>query len=158
MKELDHYDMQILELLQEDARITNKELSAKLGLSTTPIFERVKKLERNGYIKKYVALVDQKKLDKNLTSILSVSLSKHTNEAIQNFLKNVAKFDQVMECYHIAGQSDFVLKVIVEDMDAYQDFIVNHFSKMENLSRLQSSFVMKEMKHTTAFKFDELKE
>lgn len=156
MRDLDSIDMQILEILQEDARTTNKELSAKLGLSTTPIFERVKKLERNGYIKKYVALVDQKKLEKNLTSYLSVSLAKHTNESIENFLTNVSKFDQVMECYHIAGQSDFILKVVVEDMDAYQNFIVNHFSKMEDLSRLQSSFVMKEMKHTTSFKFEEL--
>ncbi len=157
MKELDQIDLQILDLLQHDARITNKELSAKLGLSTTPIFERVKKLERNGYIKSYVALVEPKKLNRNLTCFLSVSLKQHTNDKISAFMRDVNKFNQVMECYHIAGQTDFLLKVVIEDMESYQDFIVNKFAKLENINQLQSSFVMREMKHTTAYGFDELK-
>ena len=158
MKELDKIDLQILDLLQHDARITNKELSAKLGLSTTPIFERVKKLERTGYIKSYVALVDKRKINRKLTCFLSVSLKQHTNDKISTFMSDVNRFNQVMECFHIAGQTDFILKVVVEDMDSYQKFIVDEFAKLDNISQLQSSFVMSELKHTTAFGFDELRD
>jgi DNA-binding Lrp family transcriptional regulator len=153
---LDKIDKQILELLQHDARITNKELSAKLGLSTTPIFERVKKLERNGYIKGYVALVDPKKINRKLTSFISVSLKQHTNDKIKVFMNQVNKFSEVMECYHIAGQTDFIAKIVVEDMESYQKFIVNNFSKLDNISQIQSNFVMSELKNTTAYQFDEL--
>ncbi|NQY66356.1 MAG: Lrp/AsnC family transcriptional regulator [Flavobacteriales bacterium] len=150
MKKLDTIDLRILDLLQMDARITNKELSAKLSLSTTPVFERVKKLERFGYIKDYVALIDRNKLDKKIVTYISVSLKEHRRDFAWEFAKQVITFNEVMECYVISGRSDYLIKVIVEDMTEFRDFMENKVAGIENVGKVETAFVTAEIKATTA--------
>lgn len=149
---LDKTDAQILELLQADALLTNKELADKLGKTTTPVYERVKRLEKEGYILKYTAIVDKHKIGKNLIAFTNVQLKQHSQSKISDFEKTVIKFDEVMECYHMTGVYDYLLKIIIADMPAYQDFIVNKLSKLADIGTVQSSFVMTEVKHATAYK------
>ena len=152
MKKLDEIDLRLLNILQNNAKITNKELGSKLNLSPTPVFERIKKLEKTGYIKNYVALVDREKLGKKTISFVSVSLQKHIFGKIDTFIDEIERLPEVMECHHISGKSDFLLKVVADDMEAYHDFMVNKLSAIENVANIESSFVMKEIKHTTAYK------
>lgn len=149
---LDKTDAQILELLQADALLTNKELADKLGKTTTPVYERVKKLENEGYIIKYTAVVDKHKIGKSLIAFTNVQLKQHSQNNISNFEKMIIKFDEVMECYHMTGMYDYLLKIIITDMPAYQDFIVNKLSKLTDIGTVQSSFVMTEVKHITTYK------
>ncbi len=150
---LDATDKKILEIIQEEGRITTKALSEKLGLSTTPVFERVKRLEKEGVIEKYAALLNQKKIDKKLTVFISISLKNHTRSYLENFTKEMASIPEVMEVYHIAGNFDYLVKVIMKDMEAYQAFILSKLSVISNIDHVQSSFVLSKNKHTTAFKF-----
>ncbi|MCK4663955.1 MAG: Lrp/AsnC family transcriptional regulator [Bacteroidales bacterium] len=152
MRSIDNIDFQILNLLQKDARIAAKEIANKLNLTITPIYERIKKLEKLGYIKKYIALVDNKKIDKGLIIFISVSLSRHTKDIVENFIKEIKKLNEVMECYYISGNADFLLKVYCKDMQDYHNFITNKFSVIENITQFYSSFVMSEAKIETAFK------
>lgn len=147
----DKTDIRILNLLQQNARITSKEISEKLGLTKTPIYERIKKLERRGIIKSYVTLLDHNKIDKNLIVFINVSLNKHTKEVVESFISQVNAFTEVMECYYISGNADFLLKVYCKDMNDYQDFIMNKFSVIENVNQFYSSFIMAETKVKTAF-------
>lgn len=149
MKALDQMDRRILQLLQEDAKYTNKEIAAQLGMTTTPVFERIKKLEELGYIRKYVALVDKKKLGYMLVAYCDVSLKEHTQAYIKKFEAEVLSLKEVIECYHIAGVYDYLLKVITKDMATYQDFIINKLAALENIGQVQSSFVMTEVKYST---------
>lgn len=155
MKKLDKIDYGLINILQNDARITVKEISAKLGLSKTPIYERIKKLEKHGYIKKYVALVDNEKIDRGLITYISVLLNKHHKTVVDNFIEKVNNLTEVMECYYISGNSDFLLKVYTKDMDGYKNFIENKFSVINNINQFYSSFVMDTTKYKTAFKFNE---
>lgn len=152
MKPIDEIDRKLLNVLQENSRITIRELSEKLHLSTTPIHERIKKLEKSGYIKNYITLLDPKKIGKNLIVYISVSLNKHTKEAIEEFENEMDKLDEVMECYYISGSSDFLIKVHCENMDAFHDFITNKFSIISNITQFYSSFVMSESKVKQSFK------
>ena len=122
---LDKKDMAILKLLQENARITVKEISDKIHLSTTPVHERIKRMEESGVIKQYVTLVDQNKVDLNLMVICYVSLKEHSKTAGVKFIKMVNELQEVIECYSISGEFDFMLKVVCKDMNAYYDFHVN---------------------------------
>lgn len=149
-KNLDAIDRGILEILQEDAKCRHKEIADQLGLSTTPIYERIKRLEREGYIKGYVALVDAEKLGKTLTVICSVTLNQHVHDKLEEFVEKVNGFKEVMECYHVTGQYDYVLKVLVRDIREYQQFLINKLSAIDNLAHVVSSFVMGEVKHETA--------
>ncbi len=151
MKPLDEIDKKLLNVLQEDSRITIRELSEKLHLSTTPIHERIKKLERSGYIKQYITLIDPKKIGMNLVVYISVSLNKHTKEAIEAFEQEMYKLEEVKECYYISGSSDFLVKVHCENMDAFHDFITNKFSVISNITQFYSSFVMAESKVKRSF-------
>lgn len=151
MKELDEIDKKLLNILQINSRITIRELSEKLHLSTTPIHERIKKLEKNGFIKQYITLVDPKMIGKKLIVYVSVSLNKHTKEAIDEFEDQMQKMDEVMESYYISGSSDFLLKVYCYDMDDFHDFITNKFSVIGNITQFYSSFVMSENKVTRNF-------
>lgn len=146
----DHIDIQIIRLLQENARITNKMLAAKLSLTSTPIYERVKRLERMKVIEKYVALINPEHVGKGLMAICMLRLEKHTKDKLAAFEAHVATIPEVVECYHLAGQYDYHLKVLVQDMNTFQDFIVNKLSINENLSNVQSSFVMSKITDTTA--------
>ena len=145
---LDQKDLAILKLLQENARITIKEISDKMHLSTTPVHERIKRLEETGVIKQYAALVDHTKVKKGLMVICYVSLNLHNKNAGSKFIKAIQEMNDVIECYNISGEFDFMLKVVAENMDAYYDFHVNKLSQVENMGRLQSVFVMGIIKQT----------
>jgi DNA-binding Lrp family transcriptional regulator len=152
MPDLDHTDLNILNLLQQDAYATNKEIAAKLSMTSTPVFERVKRLEREGYIKNYVALLDRKKLGLSVMAYCDVQLKEHSTQFLEKFEQDVQALDEVQEVFHIAGNFDYLLKVIVSDMDAYQKFVSKKLATLDNIGRVQSSFVMKEIKQTTRLK------
>jgi DNA-binding Lrp family transcriptional regulator len=145
---LDSKDLAILKLLQQNARITVKEISDKIHLSTTPVYERIKWMEETGVIKQYATLVDHSKLNKGLIVIVYVSLKQHNKTAGTKFIKAINEMNEVIECYSISGEFDFMLKVIVEDMNAYYDFHVNKLSESENIGNVQSVFVMGVVKQT----------
>jgi DNA-binding Lrp family transcriptional regulator len=145
---LDTKDLAILKLLQENARITVKELSDKVHLSTTPVHERIKRMEDAGVIKQYATLVDGAKVKKGLMVICYVSLKEHSKTAGLKFIKAIQEMNEVIECYSISGEFDFMLKVVAENMDAYYDFHVNKLSQVENMGHLQSVFVMGIIKQT----------
>ena len=145
---LDKNDLAILKLLQENARITVKEISAKIHLSTTPVHERIKRLEQSGVIKQYITLVDQNKVNLGLMVICYVSLKEHSKTAGVKFIKTINELLEVKECYSISGEFDFMLKVVCRDMNAYYDFHVNKLSQQENMGNVQSVFVMGVIKET----------
>jgi Lrp/AsnC family leucine-responsive transcriptional regulator len=145
----DKNDLAILKLLQENARITVKEISEKIHLSTTPVHERIKRLEQTGVIKQYVTLLDNHKIGKGLMVICYVSLKAHSKNAGVQFIKTMNELSEVIECYSISGEFDFMLKVLCADMNAYYDFHVNKLSQLENMGNVQSVFVMGVIKETT---------
>ena len=145
---LDDKDMAILRLLQQNARITVKEISDTIHLSTTPVHERIKRMEDNGVIKQYATLVDHAKVKKGLMVICYVSLKQHNKSSGLKFIKAIQEMHEVIECYNISGEFDFMLKVVAENMDAYYDFHVNKLSQVENMGHLQSVFVMGIIKQT----------
>ncbi|MVT06636.1 Lrp/AsnC family transcriptional regulator [Chitinophaga tropicalis] len=147
---LDETDLHILDLLQEDARLTNKEIASRLGKSMTAIFERIKRLEAEGYIKGYIAIVDRHKMDKHVIVFVNVTLKEQSHEACKLFEEKVNAFPEVMECYMVNGQSDFLLKVMIADIDEYELFLSNKLSKLECVSKLCSLFVISETKHENA--------
>lgn len=144
----DKMDLAILRLLQENARITVKEISAKVHLSTTPVHERIKRLEQNGVITQYVALVNPARVKKGLMVICYVSLKEHSKSAGVKFIRTINALNEVVECYNISGEFDFMLKVVEENMDSYYDFHVNRLSQIENVGNVQSVFVMGVIKET----------
>ncbi len=148
MPTLDKNDLAILKLLQENARITVKEISEKIHLSTTPVHERIKRLEHTGVIKQYATLVDHAKVKKGLMVICYVSLKEHSKNAGIKFIKSINALNEVIECYNISGEFDFMLKVVEENMDSYYDFHVNRLSQIENMGNIQSVFVMGVIKQT----------
>jgi DNA-binding Lrp family transcriptional regulator len=145
---LDEKDHSILRLLQQNARITVKEISDTIHLSTTPVHERIKRMEASGVIKQYATLVDHTKVKKGLMVICYVSLKQHSKNAGQKFIKIMHELPEVMECYNISGEFDFMLKVLCEDMNAYYDFHVNKLSQIENVGQVQSVFVIGIIKDT----------
>ena len=145
---LDQKDLAILKLLQHNARITVKEISDKVHLSTTPVYERIKWMEELGVIKQYATLVDHSKVRKGLMVICYVSLKQHNKTAGTKFIRAINEMDEVIECYSISGEFDFLLKVVVEDMNSYYDFHVNRLSEIENIGNVQSVFVMGVVKQT----------
>jgi Lrp/AsnC family leucine-responsive transcriptional regulator len=147
---LDAADRVILRLLQQNAYLTTKEIAAQLDLTTTPVHERIKRLEREGYIERYTAVVSRRKVGLPLLVFCDVALKEHNREYLLRFERFVGQFDEVLECYHVTGQYDYTLKVVVADMDAYQRFIKEKLATLENIGRVQSHFVMTEVKSTTA--------
>ncbi|MEI9946655.1 MAG: Lrp/AsnC family transcriptional regulator [Chitinophagaceae bacterium] len=145
---LDQKDMAILKLLQQNARMTVKEISGKVDLSTTPVYERIKRMEEAGVITQYAALVDHAKVKKGLTVICYVSLKQHNKTAGAKFIKTIQEMHEVIECYNISGEFDFMLKVVAENMNDYYDFHVNRLSEAENIGNVQSIFVMGVIKQT----------
>lgn len=145
---IDQKDLAILRLLQQNARMTVKEISQKIHLSTTPVYERIKRMEESGVIRQYAALVDPAKVKKGLLVICYVSLKEHSKTAGTKFIKTINSLDEVIECYNISGKFDFMLKIVVENMDAYYDFHVNKLSEAENIGNVQSTFVMGTIKQT----------
>ena len=145
---LDSKDLAILQLLQKNARITVKEISDQMHLSTTPVHERIKRMEATGVIKQYATLVDHTKVKKGLMVICYVSLKEHTKNAGLKFIETMHELNEVIECYNISGEFDFMLKVVSEDMNAYYDFHVNKLSQIENMGHVQSVFVIGIIKQT----------
>ena len=145
---LDQKDLAILKILQYNARATVKEISDKVNLSTTPVYERIKWMEETGVIKQYATIVDPAKLNKRLMVIVYVSLKQHNKTAGSKFVKAIHEMSEILECYSISGEFDFMLKIVVEDMNAYYDFHVNQLSEMENIGNVQSIFVMGVVKET----------
>ena len=145
---LDSKDLSILNLLQQNARMTVKEIASAIHLSTTPVHERIKRLESSGVIKQYAALLDHTKVNKSLIAICYVSLKEHNKAAGTKFVKAILLIQEVMECFTISGEFDFMLKVMCEDMNAYHDFHLNKLSQIENMGRVQSIFVMGIVKQT----------
>ncbi len=143
---MDKIDRSIVLLLQKDGKITIKEIAERLHLTTTPIFERVKKLEREGYIKSYKAILDRKKIGLQLMVFCNVTLNLHQTDYLKKFEKDIQQFPEVVACYHVAGMFDYLIKIYAEDMERYQDFLSNKLASLENISKVQSSFVMTEVK------------
>jgi len=146
---LDQSDRQILNILQDDGRITNAKLSKDLGMSPSPMLERVRKLEKNGYIKKYVALIDGKRVNRGTIAIVSVSLAIHQPGIVDSFVEHISKLNEVLECYHISGENDFLLKVVVSGIDEYRDWVLNKLTPLEGINKIQTSFALRTVKHTT---------
>lgn len=145
---LDKMDLAILKLLQQNARITVKEIAEQVHLSTTPVHERIKRLEQNGVIKQYATLVDKNKVNRGLMVICYVSLKEHSKNAGVKFIKAIHDLHEVIECYNISGEFDFMLKVACGDMNSYYDFHVNKLSQLDNMGNVQSVFVMGVIKET----------
>ncbi|MEM9848914.1 MAG: Lrp/AsnC family transcriptional regulator [Bacteroidota bacterium] len=149
MNTLDTTDWNILKLLQQNARMTIKEIAAQLNLSTTPIFDRMKRLEREKVIDRYVAIVDPKKIGKTLFVFAHISLKEHGTAEVEAFVDQVTPFAEVLECYHIAGDADFVLKVVVDDVEAYNQFVLKKLSLVKNVGKVTSRFCLSVRKSTT---------
>ncbi len=143
---LDKTDLQILSTLQANARLTIKELAAAVNLSTTPVFERLKRLERSGYIKKYVAVLDALKLNQGFVVFCNVKLRRINRDIATDFVEHVRDIPQVVECYNVSGNFDFLLKVRARDMKQYQEFLFNVLGAIESVGHIESTFVMKEEK------------
>lgn len=147
---LDDIDKELLKLLQNDSKQTNKALSHALGLSVTAVYERIRKLEKNGIISRYVALIDKKKVDKAFVAFCHVKLVQHSQDYVMKFEREVRKLDEVLECYHISGDYDYLLKVLVEDMEAFREFMVKKLTNINHIGSTHSMFMISEVKHTTA--------
>lgn len=148
MISLDKIDMDILKLLQQNASLTNKQIASKLGMSSTPIFERTRKLEKNGVITHYAAIIDREKIGKNLLVFCNVTVKEHTEQKLNKFEQEIQIIPEVTECFLISGNADYVLKVIVENMAAYNLFL-HKLSRFENISNTNSVIVLRQVKNTS---------
>lgn len=144
---LDRTDLLILDALQHNARMTNKELAAQVHLSPTPVFERWKRLEREGYIKKYIAVLDADKLNRGFVVFCCVKLSRLNTDTANDFTTRVMAMPEVTECYNISGHFDYMLKLHSFDMKQYQRFLIDVLGKIESVVSIESTFVMEEVKH-----------
>lgn len=144
---LDKTDLQILRILQKNSRLTTKELASQVNLSTTPVFERLKRLEANGYIKKYIAVLDAEKLNQGFVVFCSVKLRRLNRDIATEFTRIIQDIPEVTECYNISGSYDYLLKIHAPNMKYYQEFIINVLGTIESLGSLMSTFVMSEVKH-----------
>ena len=147
METLDKKDLQILRTLQENARLTTKELAARVNLSSTPVFERLRRLENGGYIKKYIAVLDAEKLNLGFVVFCRGKLSKLNREIATEFTRIIQDIPEVTECYNISGSYDYLLKIHAPNMKYYQEFILNVLGTIDSLGSLESTFVMDEVKH-----------
>lgn len=146
MENLDQTDIKILKILQKNAKLTTKELAEAVNLTPTPVFERQKRLEKQGYIKKYVAVLDPNKLNLSLMVICSVKLKQINKEIAEQFTYEINRLPEVIECYNTSGNYDYMLKVRSSDMKHYQEFILNKLGAIENVGAIESTFVMSEVK------------
>lgn len=147
LEKLDKIDLQILRTLQENARLTTKELAARVGLSSTPVFERLKRLENKGFIKKYIAVLEADKLNQGFIVFCNVKMRRMSREIAEQFTQIIQKIPEVTECYNISGSYDYLLKIHAPDMRSYQEFILNVLGTIDNLGSVESVFVMDEVKH-----------
>lgn len=146
---LDETDRLLLRALQRDSKQTTKALARESGLSPTAAYERIKRLEKQGVIDRYVALVDPEKVEKHLKVFCQVKLSQHIKPRVLQFEEEVSQLDEVVSCYHIGGEYDYILEIYVRDMQAYREFMVGKLTAISHIGSTQSSFVIREVKHTT---------
>ncbi len=144
---LDKVDLQILHTLQENARLTIKELASRVSLSSTPVFERLKRLENSGYIKKYMAVLDADKLHQGFVVFCNIKMVRINADIAADFMRVIKDIPQITECYNISGSYDYMLKIHAPDMKYYKEFVLNVLGQLEYLSSLESIFVMDEIKH-----------
>lgn len=147
MEQLDDKDLQLLRLLQKNAKLTVKELAKEVNLSTSPVFERVKRLEQYGFVKRYAAVLDAEKLNRGFTVFCQIKLKIHDRSVGYDFVKEILEIEEVAECYNISGDFDFLLKVQVRDMKHYQDFVFNKLGSVDSIGSTHSTFVMAEVKN-----------
>ena len=147
MNNLDEIDLKILKTLQKNAKLTTKELATAVNLTPTPVFERQKRLERRGYIKKYVAVLDPEKLNQGLLVFCKVKLKLINHEIADAFTRRIMRIPEVTECYNTSGAYDYLLKVRARDMKQYQEFVLNKLGEIEELASIESTFVMSEVKN-----------
>jgi Lrp/AsnC family leucine-responsive transcriptional regulator len=143
---LDPIDLGILNLLQEDGRLTNKELAYTLNKTISPIFDRRKRLEEMGYIKRYVAVLDREKITSSIIVFPQITLNNHGEDALSTFQEKVIEYPEVLEVYHITGTFDFLLKIVIPDMYAYNAFLRNKISPMANVGSVHSALVISQSK------------
>ncbi|MGE4347847.1 MAG: Lrp/AsnC family transcriptional regulator [Flavobacteriaceae bacterium] len=146
---LDSIDKKLLGYLQQNSKQTTKELSVKLNLSVTAVYERVKKLERQKIIRQHTILLDKNKIGKGFTVFCHIKLKQHTKENIIDFEKEITLLNEVLECFHVSGDYDYIIKVCVSDMDEFREFMVTKFTVISSIGSTQSSFSISEVKNTT---------
>lgn len=147
---LDNTDKKLLLYLQEDSKQTTKELSYKLGLSVTAVYERIKKLENTGVISKYVAILNRHKIDRDFIVLCHVKLTQHKKEYVLQFEREIMNLDEVTECFHVSGDYDYILKIAVKDMEDYRNFMLSKLTTLQHIASTHSSFMISEVKNTTA--------
>lgn len=158
MSKLDRYDLNILALLQRDATLSNQELAERIGLSPSPCSRRVKQLEDDGYIVRQVALLDRKKLGLSLTAYVLIGMDKHTPERFEHFQEVIRSCPEVLECSLVTGMdADYQLKVVVADMDHYQQFLLGRLTRIEGVSSVRSSFVLNQVVSSTELPLEHLR-
>ena len=145
---LDTIDTQILAILQKNSNRTTKSIAKELGMTTSPIFERIKKLEKEGYIKKYVAVLNNKKIGLKLTVFIGITLQGHTRSYLEKFVKEINNFPEVVECHRVSGNFDYLLKLVVEDIEAYETFIISKLTLLPYLGNIQSLIALSTGKDT----------
>lgn len=148
---MDATDKKLLQLLQADTKKTTKELSLKLNLSVTAVYERIKKLEREGIIDNYVALLNRNKINKGFVVFCHIKLIQHSKDFLTKFESEVVKLDEVLECFHVSGDYDYILKICVKDMEEYREFMVTKLTTLQHIGSTHSTFMIGEVKNTTAF-------
>eukprot|EP01039_Chlorochromonas_danica_P019228 gene19228-23250_t len=153
-KRLDKFDKGILNILQQDCRVSCKKIGAAIGLSETPVQVRIQHLYEAGYIKKFTAILDHRKVGFGLTGYVQAKLSEHTEESLTNFMSEAIKLPEVQECYHMSGAYDFLIRVLVADMDEYSRILLKKLARLPGKPNFESFFVMAEVKCETGFKLD----
>ena len=147
---LDTIDKKLINLLQNDSKQTTKQLSLQLNLSVTAIYERIKKLEKEKIIKKYVAIINKNKIEKSFLVFCHIKLIQHSKEYVTTFEREVLKLEEVSECFHVSGDYDYILKIYVKDMDEYRDFMVTKLTAIKYIGSTHTTFAIEEVKNTTA--------
>lgn len=147
----DNTDRKLLQLLQQDSTRTTKELSVRLSLSVTAIYERIRKLEREGIVDRYVALLNRNKIAKGFVVFCHIKLLQHSRDFLTKFESEVVQLEEVLECFHVSGDYDYILKVCVENMEAYREFMVSKLTTLHHIGSTHSTFMISEVKNTTAY-------
>lgn len=147
---LDTIDKKLINLLQQNSKQTTKQLSLQLNLSVTAVYERVKKLENQKVIEKYVAIVNKNKIEKSFLVFCHIKLMQHSKEYLNTFEYEILKLEEVSECFHVSGDYDYILKIYVKDMDAYRSFVVTKLTAIKHIGSTHSTFAIEQVKNTTA--------
>ncbi len=154
MIKLDKINKKILKIIQDDGSITNSELSKKVGLAPASTLERVRKLEQSGVIRKYVGLVDPEKIGKEITAFVEITLLEHNANLIETFVSEITVMPEVLECHHIAGDKDFLLKIVTADLKHYKEFALGKLAELKGVGKIQTLFSLNTVKDTTAIPVD----